>query len=407
MRLAFGTRLQLLSLIMSLVPAIASAGVINNVLLQWRDQSDKCEEGSQTDVDAMMHVAMFEAINSIAGKYTPFTVRITARPGSSMDAAAATAAHDILVKLCADQKSAWDSALKSQLALIKDSVSRENGASVGRQAAAAILAVRATSKAEGKDPFMSSATAGVYVPTIRQVGMIWARQAPWVMKKYDEVRPPAPPALKSATWLRDYNEIRNLGSKAGKVRSAEQSDIGLFWASRDVRLVLRQLIGLPGRSLVDDARFLALAEMAWADSYVAMMDGKYAYNLWRPVTAIRGAAMDGNDSTSADPAWEPMVSTPWHPEYPCGHCLSAAAVGTVIDQEFGKKMPSIVVDQEKSMLRRYETAKEYIDEVAEARIMAGVHYRFSTNAGKAMGVSIGKLAFEKYFKPVRGMGRKG
>ena len=393
--------LLLLSLAISVLPAIVFAGVVNNVLLQWRAQSDKCEDGSQADVNAVMHVAMFEAINSIAGKYTPYTARITAAKGSSMDAAAATAAHDILVKLCADQKSVWDGALKSQLTLIADSVSRENGASVGRLAAAAILAARATSKSDGKDPFMSSATPGVYVPTLRQIGMIWAHQTPWVMKKADELRPPPPPSLKSTRWVRDYNEIRNPGSKAGKARSSEQSDVGQFWAARDVRIVLRQLVGLPGRSLVDDARFLALAEMAWADSYVAMMDGKYAYNLWRPVTAIRGAATDGNDSTVADAGWEPMVSTPWHPEYPCGHCLSAAAVGTVIDNEFGKQMPARVIDQEKTMLRRYETAKEYIDEVAESRIFAGVHYRFSTDAGKSMGVSIGKLAVDRYFKPAK------
>lgn len=400
MRFVLPRRFFPLMLVMVCVPAIGSAEVINNVLLQWRDQADKCEESSQTDEYAMMHVAMFEAINAIARKYTPYSARIIAAPGASMDAAAATAAHDILVKVCEDQKSGYDAALKTSLALIKDSVSRENGAAVGRQAAAAILAARANSHAGGKDPFMAPATAGVYVPTMRQIGMTWARQTPWVMTKPDELRPPPPPTLSSGTWVRDYNEIKAMGSKASKARSAEQTDVGKFWAGRDVRLVLRQLIGLPGRSLVDDARFLALAEMAWADSYVAMHDGKYAYNLWRPVTAIRSAGMDGNDSTAADSTWETMImTTPAHPEYPCGHCLSAAAVGTVIDKEFGKKMPAIVVDQEKAMLRRYNTAQEYIDEVAEARIMAGVHYRFSTNAGKAMGVSIGKLAVARYFKP--------
>jgi hypothetical protein len=110
--------------------------------------------------------------------------------------------------------------------------------------------------------------------------------------------------------------------------------------------------------------------------------------------------MDNNDSTAADSTWEPLIITPPHPEYPCGHCLSAAAVGTVIAQEFGKKMPSIVLEEEKTMLRRYDTAQEYIDEVGEARILAGVHYRFSVNAGKTMGVSIGKLAVQRYFRPL-------
>ncbi len=218
------------------------------------------------------------------------------------------------------------------------------------------------------------------------------------MKTPDELRPPPPPALTSETWRRDFAEIREMGAKKAKARSSDQNDIGQFWANKDVRIVLRQLVGLPGRSLVDDARFLALAEMAWADSYVAMMDGKYAYNLWRPITAIRNARMVAGDSAAADVAWEPMVPTPPHPEYPCGHCLSAGAVGTVIAEEFGKEFPPIVLDMEKSLLRRYHSAQEYIDDVTESRILAGVHYRFSANAGRYAGVKVGKLAAERYFK---------
>lgn len=131
-----------------------------------------------------------------------------------------------------------------------------------------------------------------------------------------------------------------------------------------------------------------------------MMDGKYAYNFWRPVTAIRGGAMDGNDRTLPDSAWTTLMPTPMHPEYPCGHCLSAVAVGTVIAEEFGSRMPAIVLDMEGALLRRYPTAEAYIDEVTESRLLAGVHYRFSLDVGKAMGVSLGKLAVERYFQPV-------
>jgi hypothetical protein len=141
--------------------------------------------------------------------------------------------------------------------------------------------------------------------------------------------------------------------------------------------------------------------MAWEDSYVAMMDGKYAHNYWRPVTAIRGAATDGSDSTVADSNWEPMANTPPHPEYPCGHCLSAGAVGTVIASEFGKNMPVIVLEEDSTLLLRYLDAQDYIDEVGESRILFGVHYRNSVDVGKAMGVSIGKLAVERYFKPLK------
>jgi len=378
-----------------------AGGVVNNVLLQWRALADGCEDPKQSDDMAMVHVAMFEAVNAIAGKYTPYTSAIAAKPGSSQDAAAASAAHDVLMETCPDQKSQFDAALKKSLGLVADSIARENGADVGRKAAAAVLAKRKDSKAQGRDPVFPVVTAGSYVPTLRQVGMIWAHQTPWVMKTPDELRPPAPPALSSPVFQRDFNELKKMGGKKSEGRTAEQTDIAKFWAPRDVRIVLRQLVGFPGRSLVDDARFLALAEMAWADSYVSMMDGKYAYNYWRPITAIRSAQMMKSDSMVADAEWEALVNTPPHPEYPCGHCLSAAAVGSVIDAEFHGKMPTIVLDKDSVMLRRYTTPQEYIDEVAEARVLAGVHYRNSANVGKAMGMSIGKLAVERYFKPVR------
>ena len=211
---------------------------------------------------------------------------------------------------------------------------------------------------------------------------------------------PAPPALGSATYSRDFEEIKRLGGKGSTARTPEQTDMAEFWAPRDVRIVLRQLVGRPSRSLVEDARFLALAEMAWEDSYVAMMDGKYAYNFWRPVTAIRAAATDGNDATVPDSTWEPLRPTPGHPEYPCGHCLSAAAVGTVIAEEFGAQAPAIVLDIDGTMLRRYDTPHQYIDDVSESRILVGVHYRFSVDVGRQMGAQIGTLARQRHFRPV-------
>ena len=397
-----GTRsLLAFAILFGMGPRTASAGVVNSILLQWRAQAEKCEDSDRQDDITMVHVAMFEAVNSIARKYTPYKAMIPAAPGSSEVAAAAAAAHGVMVIVCPDMKSAYDGALKKSLALVKDSVSRENGATVGRTAAAAILAARANANSKGRDPFFAAANPGVYVPTMRQVGMRFSKESPWVMTKPDELRPPPAPALGSAVWVRDYHEIKKLGAKKSEARTDEQTDIAKFWANKDVRIVVPQLVGLPGRSLVDDARFLALTDMAWEDSYVAMMDGKYAYNLWRPVTAIRGAAMDGSDSTVADPDWEPMANTPPHPEYPCGHCLSAGAVGTVIAREFGKNMPAIVLEDDSSMLRRYLNAQDYIDEVGESRILFGVHYRFSVDVGKAMGVAIGKLAVERYFKSLK------
>lgn len=386
--------------IVAAIPTNASAGVVNNVLTQWRGHADKCEDPRQLDMEAMVNVAMFEAINAVTPKYTPYTKKLAAPDGSSAEAAAARAAHDVLVVVCADQKAMFDDALKASLGTITDKAARDNGENVGGEAAAAVIAARANSKAEGKDLINRPQTPGTYVQTTPLVGTIVAKQTPWIMKSPDEMRPAPPAALGSAIWARDFNEVRTLGAKNAKDRTAEQTDIGKFWAGRSVRIVLNQFIGRPGRSLVDDARFLALAEMAWADSYVAMMDGKYHYMFWRPITAIRNAETDGNDATTPDTQWEAMVTTPPHPEYPCGHCLSAGAVGAVIAQEFGSSAPPIVLEMEDALLRRYDTPREYIDDVSESRILAGVHYRFSMEAGRDAGIAIGNVAAKRYFMPL-------
>lgn len=385
-----------------LLPCVTWAGPVNNILLQWRAQADACEDPNVFDDLTVMQVAMFEAINTIEGKYTSFGEPIQAAAGSSALAAGATAAHDVLLAVCPDEQGAIDGLLKRLLAGVSDEKSREGGAEVGRRAAAAVLASRATSGADARDPFPAATVAGVYVSTMRRAGQTTASATPWIMQRPEELRVGPPPALNTDAWARDFGEIKRLGGKRNSERTPEQTDTAKFWAGRDVRLVLRQLIGRHGRSLVDDARFLALADMAWSDSYVAMMDGKYHYNFWRPVTAVRQAAEDGNAATTPDAKWEPLINTPWHPEYPCGHCLSAAAVGTVIALEFGDQMPTIVLEQEDTLLRRFETAQEYIDDVTESRLLAGVHYRFSLNAGRDSGVQLGTLAAQRYFKPVSG-----
>jgi hypothetical protein len=378
--------------------AAARAQVVSNVLLDWRAQLDLCEESPQRDRGALIHVAMFEAISATAGTpYRPYTQAIPAEAGSSADAAAAQAAHDILVKACPGQQAAFATALTKSLALVTDSAARARGVAVGTTAAAQLLAARAGAKADTRDPYYVTNVPGRYVPTIRRVGLELTTQAPWVMTSAAELRSPPPPALTSTVYARDLAEIARLGGKTSTVRTAVQTDVAQFWAPRDVRLVLRQLIGTPGRTLLQDARFVALAEMAWADSYVAMMDGKYSYNFWRPVTAIRGAAIDGNDATTADPDWEPLLPTPGHPEYPCGHCLSAGAVGAVIVAEFGDAMPHIVIDIDKTLPRRYTRAQQYIDEVTESRLLVGVHYRFSLDAGRAAGIALGTLASQRHF----------
>jgi hypothetical protein len=397
----------------------ATSGVIDNVLLRWRPQPRGCGQSTAgelytfRDVEGLMHVAMFEAINAIARRYMPFVATIAAPPGASEAAAASQAAHDVLVAQCPVGSATYAGVLASALSEVRDSTARHAGIAVGKQAAAAVLKARATSGANGVDPYWRAPAAGVFNNPAVERGRLWSKMTPWVLTSPDELRPSAPPALTSETWRRDLAEMQRVGGKRSSVRTRAQGDVAEFWGARDVRIVLRQLIGLPGRTLVQDARLLALAEMAWADTYIAMMDGKYAFNFWRPVTAIRYYAATpmppSNDPLLAvgDANWEPLYPNPVHPEYPCGHCMSAGAVGAVLEAEFGRELPPIVFDQENALTRRFSSAIDYVNEVSMARLYGGVHYRFSIDVGRAMGLEIGRLAVQRRLRPLAAPTGKG
>jgi hypothetical protein len=166
---------------------------------------------------------------------------------------------------------------------------------------------------------------------------------------------------------------------------------------------VRQLAATPGRTLSENARLFALVETATADAYIAVFDAKYTFNFWRPITAIRNGDIDGNDATVREPDWEPLVDTPLHPEYPCAHCITSAAAAAVLRSEFGVgPIPVVTMTSPTApgVERKWTTIQEWADEVSDARICGGLHYRNSTVIGKSMGRQIGELAVKRYLQPV-------
>jgi hypothetical protein len=161
---------------------------------------------------------------------------------------------------------------------------------------------------------------------------------PWIMESGSQFHPAPPPALSSPEWAADYNEIKELGGKKSTRRTPEQTEMARFWTitgPQSLDPIVRQIASAPVRTLGQNARLFALVEMAVADSYIAVFEAKYAYNFWRPVTAIRNGDIDGNDATERDAAWEPLIDTPLHPEYPCAHCINSGAARAVLEAEFG------------------------------------------------------------------------
>jgi len=245
------------------------------------------------------------------------------------------------------------------------------------------------------------------VPTTLPVVPDWGKRKPWVMTSGAQFRPGPPPALTSATWVRDYNEIKAIGSKASTQRTAEQTAIAKFWEATAPAVywpVARSVAAVPGRDVTANARLLAIAGMAMDDALIAVFDAKYTYNFWRPITAIRSGDLDGNDATERDPSWTPFIDTPMHPEYPCAHCIVSSSLGAVLEAELGGA-PAPTLSSASSTaggaVRTWRSVGEFVQEVAVARIYDGVHYRNSTEIGTAMGKQIGELAVKSFPKPIR------
>jgi hypothetical protein len=348
---------------------------------------------------AIMHIAMFEAVNAIERRYSPYRLNLAAERGASKEAAAAAAAHAVLVALHPDQEKAIDAHLLASLQQIPASEAKASGIALGNKAAAEILAWRATDGTNVPESYRPHTVRGVYVPTVVPVSSTYGGVIPWSMTSGSQFRPGPPPPLTSATWAKDVEEIRSFGSRANSKRSAAQTDIGRFWFVTGPQAwnpIVRQLVAIKNVDIVDSARLFALVAIATDDAFIAVFEAKYHYNFWRPITAIRNADLSNNPATPREPAWLPLGDTPMHPEYPCAHCITSMAAAAVLQSAFGDEIPEVSMTSATApgVTRRWTRLQDYADEVAMARIYAGLHYRFSNAAGQDMGRKIGQLVVQ-------------
>jgi hypothetical protein len=218
------------------------------------------------------------------------------------------------------------------------------------------------------------------------------------MASPDQFRPGPPPALSSKLWARDYNEVKSVGAKNSTRRTAEQAGIARFWEGSGPVMyfpIARSVADAPGREVTRNARLLAVAAQAMDDAAIAVFDAKYHYGFWRPITAIRNGDIDGNDATERDASWVPFIDTPTHPEYPAAHCITAAALGAVLQAEIGAGPTPRLTSTSPTApgtVRSWNRIEDFVREVADARIYGGIHFRTSTDIGSDMGKTIGELA---------------
>ena len=326
------------------------------------------------------------------------TARRSGDSAPSTEAAVAAANRTVLLRGLPGQQPAILSAYQAALAAVPDDGARNAGIAIGERAAAAVLAARADDGAAASESYRPYTTAGMYVPTALPAVPQWTARKPWLIDSAARFRPGPPPATTSELWARDFNEVKALGARNSKLRDAEQTEVARFWEFSLPAIyhgLVRSVADAPGRDLAANARLFAVVSQAMDDALISVMDAKYHYNFWRPVTAVRNADIDGHDGTERDPAWSPLIDTPPHPEYPCAHCILAATVGTTLKVAIGSRPDAVLATSSptaKGATRRWNSAEAMMREVAEARIYDGVHYRNSTQVGLDMGRRIGELA---------------
>ncbi|WP_332748588.1 vanadium-dependent haloperoxidase [Hydrogenophaga sp.] len=344
-------------------------------------------------VMALVQTAAYEAAREAR--------RAPSAPPHAVDAAVAGAHRAALTQLLPAQRAAIDAAVQAALAATPDDAPRAEHLAAGERAAQRVLASRTGEMPGGADTYRPHTTPGAYVPTTTLAALQWPQRRPWLLQRADQFRPGPPPALNSARWAADYNEMKSVGGRDSKQRSAEQTDVGRFWDHSLPAIyhgVVRSVALQPGRDVLANARLFAVVAQSMDDALIAVMDAKYHHNFWRPVTAIRNGDLDGHDGTERDASWAPLIDTPMHPEYPCAHCILAGTVATVLNAE-GRKGPLPVLSTTSATLpgvvRRWNSPDDFMHEVAQARIYGGVHYRKSTEVGMAMGQRIGEWALQR------------
>ena len=345
-------------------------------------------------------IAVYDAVNAIHRKSQPFYFSGTPAPDASEEAAAVAAAHRVLVNYFPAQQAALDIQFNNSLAKIAaDPNSKSAGIALGEAAATALVAARAGDGLEANVPYTPGSGPGVWQPTPPKFAPAltpWlAQMRPFTMTSASQFLPAGPTPLSSEEWVEDYNEVRILGELDSTVRTAEQTEIGLFWTEHTGQQYARAFSYLVDNyklDVNDSARLMAVVWTGFADAVIGCWNAKFTYNFWRPVTAIRTGG--GNSALSSDPDWTPLGTTPSHPEYPAAHGCVTGSVSSLIRGFFQTPKVHIVVDSlafsDGVHVHTFDDTRDLFDEVFHARIYAGFHYRHSLEEGGTLGRSVSR-----------------
>jgi hypothetical protein len=387
---------------------VALAAQPANVVIAWNQtmlatfQTAAVPPPAANRLGAIVQSAVFDAVNGIENRYTPIHVQPGAPDEADPHAAVAGAAYETLVKLFPSQQPALDAALASSVGSLQDegdAGSVAAGLAWGKSVGDLTLAWRAADGFSATPPpYTFSSAPGQYQPTPGGSGppkfRTLATTTPFALTSPSQFRPAGPPALTSDRYTASFNEVKALGGKTSTVRTVTQTETAKFWQNDTPTgqwdRVADSLAMQNHLNLMASARLLARVNIAIADSTIAVFDAKNAYNFWRPVTAIVQADADGNPNTASDATWVPLLTTPYFQEYPSAHSGISRAAATALAWVFGADTQFTVTSAGlPGVTRSFSNFSDAVAQVADARIYAGFHFRFSTDDGITLGSSVG------------------
>jgi membrane-associated phospholipid phosphatase len=356
---------------------------------------------------AIMHAAIYDAVNAIDGTHQPYLVRLGASHFASQEAAAAAAAHEVLVKLYPSFQATLDAQLQQALAQLP-SRGEADGISIGNTVADRILALRSNDGANAQPiPYVFGNAPGDYQSTPpnfpKQPQFThWSRVTPFALESASQFRPGGPPRLTGDRYSDAFDQVKLLGIAGGTTATPDQALTGRFWngAIQNYWNEIAQTASLAhGLTTAQNARLFALLNLSFADGVIAFYDAKYTYNFWRPVTAIRAAAADGNPDTDADPNWLPEVgNTTPDPSYPGAHAVISAAGAEVLISFFHKHHFDFDVTSEvlPGVVRSFTSFPAAAEEATLSRIFAGVHFLFDLTTGQRLGDDVADFVVDNF-----------
>jgi hypothetical protein len=357
-------------------------------------------------IATIMHLAMFGAVNTIEPHYQPYRSQTHPKVNASQEAAATSAAATVLIKMLPDKATQISQERDAYLARIPDGDAKDRGVKLGEEMALKAIESRLNDGYGALNAFRPVTQPGMYTQTMLTYGWDISTTGPFALSSPSQFRPPPPIALTSEEWAKDYNEMKEYGEKDSPKRTQRQTEDAKFWLTVSPgsnQPLARQIVIKKNMSIVDSARFMALATMAQMDAAIAVFDAKYHYTFWRPITAIRNGDIDGNPATDRVATWQPIALTPMHPEYPCAHCIIIGGMAGAIAAMLGTdEIPEseLVSPTAPGVTHRYTNLHAFNNEVSEARIWAGFHWRFSTEVGKDTGWKIGAYTVQTCMKPL-------